>query len=61
VGVSDFLAGLVARRLPVLTLLILSQAAGLLMLLALLGRDRRSGATAAGRVGTLTTAPGGAP
>jgi drug/metabolite transporter (DMT)-like permease len=35
-GSSDFLAGLVARRLPVLTLLILSQAAGLLMLLALL-------------------------
>jgi drug/metabolite transporter (DMT)-like permease len=35
-GGSDFLAGLVARRLPVLTLLILSQAAGLLMLLALL-------------------------
>jgi drug/metabolite transporter (DMT)-like permease len=35
-GGSDFLAGLVARRLPVLTLLILSQAAGLAMLLVLL-------------------------
>jgi drug/metabolite transporter (DMT)-like permease len=35
-GGSDFLAGLVARRLPVLTLLILSQAAGLVVLLLLL-------------------------
>jgi drug/metabolite transporter (DMT)-like permease len=35
-GGSDFLAGLVARRLPVLTLLVLSQGAGLLLLLALL-------------------------
>src|SRR4051812_21430039 len=35
-GGSDFLAGLVARRLPVLTLLILSQAAGLMLLLVLL-------------------------
>jgi drug/metabolite transporter (DMT)-like permease len=35
-GGSDFLAGLVARRLPVLTLLILSQAAGLALLLILL-------------------------
>jgi drug/metabolite transporter (DMT)-like permease len=35
-GGSDFLAGLVARRLPVLTLLILSQAAGLVVLLSLL-------------------------
>ena len=35
-GGSDFLAGLVARRLPVLTLLVLSQGAGLLLLLVLL-------------------------
>jgi drug/metabolite transporter (DMT)-like permease len=35
-GGSDFLAGLAARRLPVLTLLVLSQGAGLLLLLALL-------------------------
>lgn len=35
-GGSDFLAGLVARRLPVLTLLVLSQGAGLLLLLTLL-------------------------
>jgi drug/metabolite transporter (DMT)-like permease len=35
-GGSDFLAGLVTRRLPVLTVLILSQAAGLLLLLLLL-------------------------
>ena len=35
-GGSDFLAGLVARRLPVLTLLVLSQGAGLLLLLLLL-------------------------
>jgi drug/metabolite transporter (DMT)-like permease len=35
-GGSDFLAGLAARRLPVLTLLVLSQGAGLLLLLVLL-------------------------
>ena len=35
-GGSDFLAGLVARRLPVLNLLLLSQAAGLVLLLVLL-------------------------
>jgi drug/metabolite transporter (DMT)-like permease len=35
-GGSDFLAGLVTRRLPVLTVLVLSQAAGLVLLLALL-------------------------
>jgi drug/metabolite transporter (DMT)-like permease len=35
-GGSDFLAGLVARRLPVLTLLVLSQGAGLVLLLAVL-------------------------
>ena len=35
-GGSDFLAGLVTRRLPVLTLLVLSQAAGLVLLLGLL-------------------------
>jgi drug/metabolite transporter (DMT)-like permease len=35
-GGSDFLAGLVARRLPVFTVLILSQAAGLVLLLMLL-------------------------
>jgi drug/metabolite transporter (DMT)-like permease len=35
-GGSDFLADLVARRLPVLTLLVLSQGAGLLLLLVLL-------------------------
>jgi drug/metabolite transporter (DMT)-like permease len=35
-GGSDFLAGLVTRRLPVLTVLVLSQAAGLVLLLVLL-------------------------
>lgn len=35
-GSSDFLAGLVSRRLPVLTVLALSQGAGLVVLLALL-------------------------
>jgi drug/metabolite transporter (DMT)-like permease len=35
-GGSDFLAGLVARRLPVLTILVLSQGAGLVLLLVLL-------------------------
>jgi drug/metabolite transporter (DMT)-like permease len=35
-GGSDFLAGLVARRLPVLTVLLLSQGAGLALLLGLL-------------------------
>ncbi|HEX5901329.1 MAG TPA: EamA family transporter [Solirubrobacteraceae bacterium] len=35
-GGSDFLAGLVTRRLPVLTVLVLSQAAGLVLLLILL-------------------------
>ena len=35
-GGSDFLAGLVARRLPVLTVLALSQAFGLVLLLVLL-------------------------
>src|SRR5689334_25267677 len=35
-GGSDFLAGLVTRRLPVLTVLILGNAAGLLLLLMLL-------------------------
>jgi len=35
-GGSDFLAGLVTRRLPVLTVLALSQAFGLLLLLVLL-------------------------
>jgi len=35
-GGSDFLAGLVTRRLPVLTVLVLSQAAGLALLLVLL-------------------------
>ena len=35
-GGSDFLAGLVTRRLPVLTVLVLSQAAGLVLLLMLL-------------------------
>ena len=35
-GGSDFLAGLVARRLPILTILVLSQGAGLVLLLVLL-------------------------
>jgi uncharacterized membrane protein len=35
-GGSDFLAGLVTRRLPALTVLVLSQAAGLVLLLVLL-------------------------
>jgi drug/metabolite transporter (DMT)-like permease len=35
-GGSDFLAGLAARRLPVLTILVLSQGAGLVLLLVLL-------------------------
>jgi drug/metabolite transporter (DMT)-like permease len=35
-GGSDFLAGLAARRLPVLTVLLLSQGAGLVLLLVLL-------------------------
>src|SRR3954452_9582070 len=36
-GGSDFLAGLASRRLPVLAVLIGSQAAGLVLLLGLLG------------------------
>ena len=35
-GGSDFLAGLAARRLPVVTVLLLSQGAGLVLLLVLL-------------------------
>jgi drug/metabolite transporter (DMT)-like permease len=55
-GGSDFLAGLVTRRLPVLTVLALSQGVGLLLLLALLAL---AGQPAPPPVAVLTAAAAG--
>jgi hypothetical protein len=57
-GGSDFLAGLVTRRLPVLTVLALSQGVGLLLLLALLAL---AGQPAPPPVAVLTAAVPGSP
>ena len=64
-GGSDFLAGLVTRRLPVLTVLALSQGFGLVLILALLALAGQPvpppGAVLAAAAAVLLLARPGAP